>query len=189
MAKIQEAPGDMMLTKGYAQEKIAIKRLEVTDSQRTIGVRIFPSGEQQTESIHKLGQTRGFTRGMSGSHLTKSEARKAYKTVYAPMLAYSLGVTTLSKKKKLQSIAEEAYLPKIGMNRKFPKVLLRGSQEYGGLGDPSYYTTQGYRQFQLLIGHVRNNDEVETMIRQEIELLQITAGVSKPIMHRESVFK
>ena len=32
MAKIKEAPGDMMLTKGYAQEKIAIQRLEVTDS-------------------------------------------------------------------------------------------------------------------------------------------------------------
>ena len=128
---------------------------------------------------------------MSGSHLTKSEARKAYKTVYVPMIAYSLGVTTLSENKlnKLQSIAEEAYLPKIGMNRKFPKVLLRGPQEYGGLGDPSYYTTQGYRQFQLLIGHVRNNDKVETMIRQEIELLQITAGVSKPIMHRELGFK
>ena len=54
------------------------------------------------------------------------------------------------------------------------------------MGDPSYYTIQGYKQLQLLIGHVRDNDEVGTMIRQEIELLQITAGVSKPIMHRES---
>ena len=158
------------------------------DSQRTIGVRISPSGEQQTEYEHKLGQTRGFARGMSGSHLTKSEARKAYKTVYVPMIAYSLGVTTLPENKlnKLQLMAEEAYLPKIGMNRKFPKRVLRGPQEYGGMGDPSYYTIQGYKQLQLLIGHVRDNDEVGTMIRQEIELLQITAGVSKPIMHRES---
>ena len=114
MAKMKEAPGDMMLTKGYTQEKVAIKRLEVEDSQRTIIVRISPSGEQQTEYEHKLGQTRGFARGMSGSHLTRSEARKAYKTVYVPMIAYSLGVTTLSETKlnKLQSIAEEAYLPK-----------------------------------------------------------------------------
>ena len=75
------------------------------------------------------------------------------------------------------------------MNRKFPKVVLRRPQEYGRLGNPSYYTMKGYRQLQLLIGHIRNNDEVGTMIRQEIELLQITAGVSEPIMQRETDFE
>ena len=45
MATRAESKGEMILTKGYSEEKITIERLECTEAVRTIGVRIFPSGQ------------------------------------------------------------------------------------------------------------------------------------------------
>ena len=118
-----------MLTKGYnSEDKKEIQRLECNDSQRTIGARISPSGDQEQEYNFKIGQTKNFAVHMRGSHLSRSEAAKAYKTVHQPMITYSLGVTTLSHRQltTIQSIAEAASLPKLGFNRKFPKRVLRG---------------------------------------------------------------
>ena len=102
------------------------------------------------------------------------------------MIKYSLGMTTLSQKQlsRIQSIAEEASLPKIGFNRKFPKHVLRGPHQYGGYGDPSLYIIKGYKQLQFMIGHLRNKDDIGTMLKQELEYLQILAGIEQPVMQR-----
>ena len=69
---------------------------------------------------------------------------------------------------KIHSIAEEAYLPRAGLNRKFPKAVLLEPQLYGGQGDPSLYVKKGYSQLQFLLGHIWNNDEQGKMMRQEV---------------------
>ena len=104
--------------------------------------------------------------------------------MYLPMITYPLGTFTLTKPqlKKLHSIVEQAYLPKGGLNRKFPKAVLREPTEYGRHGDLSLHTRKGHKQLQLMIGHIRNRDEQGDMLRMEIEALQMLAGIENPIM-------
>ena len=89
------------------------------------------------------------------------------------MISYPLGASTLSAYQlgKIHSEIEKAYLAKAGLNRKFPKAVLRGPKMYGGHGDPSLYTRKGFQQLQLLCGHIQNNDKQGGVMRQEIEVL------------------
>lgn len=98
------------------------------------------------------------------------------------MISYPLRALTLSETQlgKIHLDIEKAYLAKAGLNRK-----MRGPKKYGGHGDPSLYTRKGYQQLQLLCRHIRNNDEQGGMMRQEIEVLQLTAGTRTLIMEEE----
>ena len=89
------------------------------------------------------------------------------------MTQYSFGATTLPTQQlgKIQSIDKAADLPKAGMNRKFQRAVLRGPAKYGGGNDPSFYTVKGYKQLQYMIRHIRNEDDIVTMLSQEIEFL------------------
>ena len=83
------------------------------------------------------------------------------------MITYPLGASTLSEKQlgKLHLVVEQAYLPKGGLNRKFPKGVLGGPTLYGGQGDPGVYTRKGYNQIQLLSGRIQHTDEQREMLR------------------------
>ena len=100
------------------------------------------------------------------------------------MITYPLGASTLieTQLEKLHSIVEQAYLPKGGLNRTFPKAVLRGPLEYWGHRDPGLYTRKSHKQIQLLLGHIRNRDEQGDILRMEIEALQMLAGTEEPIM-------
>ena len=65
IAIFEEAQGEMKLTKGYELSRELIQRLECTDSQRTIGVKISPSGEQGTQFRHVMKQTRTFSKKLA----------------------------------------------------------------------------------------------------------------------------
>ena len=98
MCTIEEAKGEMKLTKGYEEGTVDIKRLECTDAVRTIGVRICPLGQNRTEYKHRLHQTRQFAMKLRGSRMSRSLAVRAYKTIYIPMIAYPLGASTLTER-------------------------------------------------------------------------------------------
>ena len=89
----------------------------------------------------------------------------------------------------IHSIVEQVYLAKGDLNRKFLKAVIRGPRLYGGQGDPGLYTRKGYQQLQLFLGHIRNADTQGEMIRQEIEFLQLTAGIRDPILGSKSSYK
>ena len=50
-------------------------------------------------------------------------------------------------------------MPKVGLNRNFPTAVFQGPAEYGGLAHPLFYTLQGYKQIQLFMGTIRNEDD------------------------------
>ena len=53
---------------------------------------------------------------------------------------------------------------------------------YGGHGDPGLYTRKEYQQLQLFLGHIRHVDVQGEMVRQEVEFIQLLAGVRDPIL-------
>ena len=183
MATRAESKGGIILTKGYREEKVTIERLECTEAVRTTRVRIWPSGQHITEFKFRGGQARDFADKLRNGNLPRHQATRAYLSVFFPMISYSLGASTLTPT-QLASIhsvvVEQAYLVKGGLNRKFPKAIIRGPRLYGGQGDSDLYTRKGYQQLQLFLGHIRNADTQVEMIRQDIEFLQLTTGIIDP---------
>ena len=133
MATKVESKGEMILIKGYCSEKIKIERLECTEAVRTIGVRIFPSGQQLTEFRFRIGQARDFADKLRNGNLPRHQAIRVYRSVFLPMISYPLGASTLTPTHlaRIHSVVEQAYLAKGGLNRKFPKAVIRGPRLYG----------------------------------------------------------
>ena len=136
-----------------------------------------------------MGQARDFADKLRNGNLSRHQAIRAYKSVFLPMISYHLGASTLTLTQlaRIHSVVEQAYLAKGGLNRKFPKAVIRGPRLYGGQGDPGLCTRKGYQQLQLFLGRIRNADTQGDIIRQEIEFLQLTAGIRDPIFFRERI--
>ena len=101
-----------------------------------------------------------------------------------PKIAYASSVTTISKKdiRKLQKIIDPTYLPKIGLNRKFPKAILHEPPDYGRLEHLKFEDRQGIEQIKMFIGSIRNKKEIEKLIKRSLDVLQIEAGTRGPVL-------
>ena len=106
--------------------------------------------------------------------------------VLQAQLGYSLGTTTFTKTQlqPIQTIIDQAYKPKIGLNRKFPTKVLQGPPEFNGLSTIPLITTQGYKQTQLLIGSLHNGDDTGKLARASLEYEQQESGYLTPILDK-----
>ena len=80
----------------------------------------------------------------------------------------------------------QAYLSHIGLNRHYPREVIFGSGKYGGHGEQCLTIVQGYKHLQLSVGHLQNQDETGTLMRQECDYLQLLARVSTSIMSKDT---
>ena len=74
-------------------------------------------------------------------------------------------------------------MPKVGLNRNFPTAVFQGPAEFGGLAHPPFYTLQGYKQIQLLMGTIRNEDDTGKLIKASLAYEQQESGYVTPIFH------
>ena len=74
------------------------------------------------------------------------------------------------------------YLNAIKYNRHFPRKVVYGHTDKGGLGITKLYTMQGIKQIETLLLTLRNNDESSHLLHISAQLLQLEAGTSKPIL-------
>jgi hypothetical protein len=181
-APISKAPGDMRLTSGYNTTPTNVPRIEITDSFRTLGVYISPSGSQQKQlKILRQYSDRYFI-NVSTSTLTPDEAFSSYMQYLRPQPIYPLPCCSLTHQqcKQIQAPALAALLPKLHMNCHTPHVIVFGEQKYGGLELPDLYTDQGYGQLKLLVAHLKMKDEIGDLILIAISHLQIHIGSATP---------
>ena len=108
----------------------------------------------------------------------------AYFGILHAKVGYAMGVSTFSESDlaPLQWSADSAYKPKIGLNRNFPPEVFHGPSDYGGLGNISLYSMQGFKQIQLLIGSVRNQDEASKLILASLQYEQMESGYITPLL-------
>ena len=83
----------------------------------------------------------------------------------------------------LQWRADSAYKPKIGLNRNFPPEVFHGPLKFGGLETIPLHTLQGYKQIQLFIGSIRNQDEAGKLGIASLKFEQMESGYITPIMN------
>ena len=112
----------------------------------------------------------------------------AYFGILHAKVGYALGDSTFTEKElaPLQWKADSAYRLKFGLNRNFPKAVFHGPLEFGGIETIPLHTIQGYKQTQLLIGSIRNQDEVGKLIMASLQYEQMESGYITPILKSET---
>jgi hypothetical protein len=172
------APGIMELTSGSSTSPTTVPRLDPTDSFRTLGAYLSPSGSQ-TKQIKILRQHAAqYQSKVTNATLTPDEAYTSYMQYLRPKLIYPLPCSSLTQKQcqHVQAPALAALIPKLHANRHTAHVILFGGYRYGGLNLPDLYTDQGYGQLRLLIGHIKQGDDIGNLTLVAMSHLQLYIG-------------
>ena len=138
----------------------------------------FPQFASLYESIGKLCNS------VATAHLTEAETRLLLRQRIVPKFSYVLHTTSFSRAmcRKFDALLRRAIVPKLRLNRHYPGAILYGPAKYGGMEFPNIYTLQLQTQLQYLIKQLRWNKTVANDIKVAVETLQLSSGLTTPIL-------
>jgi len=119
------------------------------------------------------------------SSFDHSDAYLEYVTRWIPTIQYPLLVTTFSDKQcdDIQKPFIFRLLPKLGLNRHFPRVVLYSPIDRGGCGIYGIKVEQLSMQMTNYNGHMRRNDDAGKLITSNLRMMQVIVGTSTFFMN------
>jgi hypothetical protein len=186
LAAQSQAPGTLALTSGNNITKpLDIKRISPHDTFRTLGAFITPSGSSRGAFNILKEIALDYAANITGSHIARKEALMSYIQYLIPKLRFQPPALSLSKKEcdQITSIALQALLPKLHINRNTSCSIIFGPQELGGLGLANLYPTQGIDKLQLYLGHIRLRDKTGALLRIDHSYIQLIIGSGTNFMN------
>jgi hypothetical protein len=158
-----------------------LKQLEPWDAERTLGVRLAPDGNMDTQFEWMASTARSWADKVHIGQLPRHLTWQAWKTTILKTLEYPLPSTTLSRAQcsKLNSIMAQAALPHCGIVRSFPRDLLHAPLKTGGLNIPDLYVEQGIAHVLKLIRYSKSaRHPTGLLLRQTCEALKMELGTN-----------
>jgi len=135
------------------RKQVTIQRLEPSEARRTLGVRLAPDGNMETELAYLVDTAKAWQRKMKNSRLGRWESNFSLRNVIMRKLAYPLPATTFTQKqcKAIMSPILAQGLPSTGYVRTFPHALAHGPKKFCGVNIPNLHTEQTLSHIHTLI--------------------------------------
>ena len=174
---------EMILRNGEGQTS-KIKLKSANEPNKGLGYLIAPTGDQTPEYKHRLKQMKEKATKLKHAFLTRREAYIAYITRVIPAVTYPFALTRFTVKQcsDLAKVIEKVILPKMGINRNFPKAALYGPHEYGGMAFQSIETIQDQKMITHWIRHLRWGKEIGNDFKITLSAAQLISGLTTPIL-------
>ena len=173
-----------------------IRQQDVTEGVRLLGIKAAANGTYKQEYVTRLEKSRDLAGKLTAAPLNIVLSWQVYYCRWKPAITYCLPITTFSAKdcNRIQSPFYTALLPKLGINRHMPRVLLHGPPQVAGLGLINLEAEQLALHVSGMIAQIRKDDRVGQTMRASIDALQIYLGTevqfftlqSHAIEHRPS---
>jgi len=150
-----------------------------TTCERYLGVRVGISGAMDDEYTYRLTHSREFASEVY-KLTSREEATLVYRGYYLSKFGYPLPVTTFTtaQLKRIESPSIQAILVKLGYNRHFPRCVVFGPIEWGGLGLQSLRSIQGYQQIKLLLRALNTETDVTPLLKILLRYSALEAGTT-----------
>jgi hypothetical protein len=158
-----------------SKQAIIIGKLMMHEAYKLLGVFIPFYGDMKEHHTYLLTKCQQFTQAFQNIPLRPSGVLLGIKTTINPALSYSLPATYITEK-NINSITNKlnfALLPKIGLNRHFPRVLITAPTAYGGLNLLNLYDQQGLAHLDVMYRHFHLQTSLTKTIIQATESFQI----------------
>jgi len=162
-----------------------IERKEYDQAQKTLGVYCAPNGEMTQQCEDMKAKSRDWADKISSGHMDRVNVSIALRTTIWRTLGYPLATTllTLEQCDEIMKPALNAALPKMGLNRHFPRAVLHGPKSLQGLEIPHLFTLQSIEHLKQLINHQLHPDITTQLLEGTIESLYLQVGLGKPFLH------
>eukprot|EP00957_Ditylum_brightwellii_P057290 4342323-Ditylum_brightwellii.AAC.1 len=118
------------------------------------------------------------------SFVSPKNAWRIYQNVLLPAGQYTLACTTWAKHEceHLMSPFLTAILPKLGLIRHFPRVVIHSTTKYGGFQMAHFYTEQGYISVKHLLGHLQEQSVTGRHFMVLLSQVQLVSGNAQPYL-------
>jgi hypothetical protein len=151
------------------------QKMQTSQRSETISRAVNKKGRQKSETI---------SRAVGAANFTRKQTKTAWNVIYIQWVTYSSVATYLEEKElvKIENKAIMVFLPKMGYNRTTARAVVCGPAEQGGIGIKSLYAEKSIAQITALIQHTRLYSPLGRTIRINLDWVQITAGIAKPVL-------
>lgn len=179
---------DITIQDPDTKQRVTIDHKCIDQVHRTLGAYKTISGDESEQFKVLLAKSNQLAIHTSQGQLTRSQARRAYSSIYIPSMSYSLVTTNLSLKliADIQSKAMMAFLPAMGYERTFPRAVVFGPRRNGGLNLCQLYTETSVAKVSAVISHIRANTGLGQTMLVNINWLQLHSGSFQPILSSTS---
>ena len=161
-----------------------IRRLDIKDkykdSKVSLGVTCEPFGQMTNQVESMLEKSKRWASKIEAGHLPRALVDLALRLTLWKTLCYPLPATTLSIEQchTIMKPALTAALPKMGVNRHFPRALVHSPMCFHGLGLRHLHTQQAVYHLRDIINHQLSHTPVSIQHRGAFELLYLNIGIS-----------
>ena len=179
----------LKLWESESDSLIRIPRKSAKDFEKRLGVWSSCTGKWNKEVRLWISFSNDFRQKLSGGGLTRYAGYMAYHAIWVAKFRYSAAVIgyTENQLTAIQSTVVGSCLSIAGYNQKFPRAVVFGPEEYGGLAWDELSVLNIYEKLKLLIGSIRLQDKLGAMFIIQLTWLQLFAGIGVPILEHDSL--
>jgi Reverse transcriptase (RNA-dependent DNA polymerase) len=173
----------MTLEKHKPNPQILQKR-EVDVSHKTLGTFKSMTGNEDAQIKYLTDKCLQHTRRAKFGQLSRTQARTAYYSTFIPSMMYSTPATCLDEYQlnTIQQPATTQFLRIQGYDMHFPRAVVYGPQQFGGLGFQLLYVETSCRRIEIFICEWNSESKLGKSMRININWVQLHCGISIPLM-------
>ena len=177
-------PNTVLLLRNTNNTPTIIQYLPPNEPNVGLGFHICPDGNQLPQFLSLKTSIQTLCGRIESSFLNEAETWQALRQRLIPKLTYVLHATSFSTAqcRELNTIISQTFLPRIRLNRHYPRAVLYGPIAYGGMEFPETRSMQCSTQVEYVIKQLRWNKVVANALIVTLDSLQLFTGVGSPLL-------
>jgi len=161
--------------------QVHIPQLKASDARRTLGVQLAPHGNDEVEFQFLVKTSRQWQQSMAKAKVTHSATEFGMQQMILRKLAYPLAATTFTLRQCdaiMRPILAQG-LPSAGYVRSFPRAIVHGPWQWGGLNIQNLHTEQVVSHLHTILKFGGCLDNITgSLLQASWEVLLLKAGLS-----------
>ena len=173
-----DVPGDIHVRDADDTIK-KLTRLEPYEARETLGIFIAMDGNQEAQVEHLRNKANLFAEQIRTGFVSKEEAWHSLHTTIMKTLEYPMEAINLTKPQwdYVMSPILQSVLPRSGIVRTFPRVVVYSPKLYSGLGLMHPFYRQHLKHLVLVLRETQKEDITADLLAATIEQLRLESGL------------
>src|SRR5210317_476621 len=181
------APSCAIHIVGLTGAEQPLRRLEPTQSERTLGVMLSPEENELAQIQHLRQIAQDWVSKFRPVHLLRRDVLPVVRTTITKSLEYPMALTTLSEAtwRSIFAPVLEAILPKAGVCRHFSYDYAMAPISLQGLGVPHPFASQIFAHLDMLLRHPANRTQTSRYLEALLQAHQLETGTSFGLLQQD----
>lgn len=180
---------EIKLRQGTSTEETTIRRMDLEEAPRILGVFISPTGDFSAHIQVLKTRADTFAVRLKSPRITVTDALLFHQTIYVPTMRYSLAAIAANEEslKPIQTNLMASLLQKMNVNSHLPTAIRHGPKLFGGLDLYDVQTEVGIEAIKFMRDSVFSDSPAGRLIVTNLQYSQREAGIPEPILEKPNI--